>query len=215
LFVKSKEIELYCLETVFGIRCLRKMFLKIFSIAVINTAVQGQPLYDEMSDPCKDHRKSYEIYKEHLLSLQLENKKLQEKRCKVKACPDNWICFENICYLFSEAKTTFDAAKVICNRAGAYILEDQTPWERSLTKAKGYTHMWIGATDILKEGVYVYESTGSIVTNGDWVKGQPGGGRNENCVAALKSSNWQWHDYSCDHEFDYVCKKSKNFCVKT
>ncbi|XP_062610695.1 perlucin-like [Saccostrea cucullata] len=67
------------------------MFLLTLSIAVFNTAVQGQPLYDEMSDPCKNHRKSYEIYKEHVLSLQLEKKKSQEKCCNVKGYEYMWI----------------------------------------------------------------------------------------------------------------------------
>ncbi|XP_062610700.1 perlucin-like protein [Saccostrea cucullata] len=184
------------------------MFLITLSIAVFNTAVQGQPLYDEMSDPCKEKRNTYEMYKEHVLSLQLVINKLQEKYCNVTACPDDWISFENNCYLFSETKTTFEAAKDICNKARAYILEDLSPWEMLLTKAKGFTHMWIGATDIRQEGVYVYESTGSRVTNGDWFKGQPGGGRDENCVVASKDNNWQWHDFPCNDRFHYVCKKT-------
>ncbi|XP_061190030.1 perlucin-like protein [Saccostrea echinata] len=142
-------------------------------------------------------------------SLQQQIHSQQEKLQNCLACPDVWIPLENNCYLFSNTSATFGAAKEICNRAGAYILEDQSPREKSLTKTKGYDKMWIGVTDNRQEGVFVYESTGTRVNNGDWVKGQPGGGRNENCAVAYKDSNWQWHDYPCNHKFDYVCKKTK------
>ncbi|XP_061192839.1 perlucin-like protein [Saccostrea echinata] len=211
------------------------MFLITIAIYFFNTA-QGQPIYDGMSFPfrCKEQQNAYNIYKERNQALQLELtllqerhgnlidqgqslqqqiNNLQEKLQNCTACPDVWIPLENNCYLFSNASATFDAAKDICNRAGAYILEDQSPREKSLTKTNGTNRMWIGATDNRQEGVYVYESTGSRVNNSDWVTGQPNGGRNESCAVAYKEENWQLHDYPCNYKFDYVCKKSREILV--
>ncbi|XP_062589426.1 lectin BRA-2-like [Saccostrea cucullata] len=158
-------------------------------------------------------QEKYDNISEENQVLKEELSGLQEKLGNLTGCPDYWFPLENNCYLFSNATATFSEAQHVCARDSAYILEDLSPEEKSFTKSRVFTFMWIGVTDNLKEGVYVYESTGSRVTNGDWVKGQPQGGRNENCAVALKDSNWQWHDYPCSHKFDYVCKKSKEGLV--
>ena len=43
--------------------------------------------------------------------------------------------------------------------------------------------MWIGYTDLLKEGEYVYASSGATPSYFNWLKGQPHAGDNENCAA--------------------------------
>ncbi|XP_062579363.1 C-type lectin domain family 4 member M-like, partial [Saccostrea cucullata] len=144
--------------------------------------------------------------KEQLLQKQMNSQ--QEKLQNCKGCPDVWVPLENNCYLFSNATATFSEAQRVCARDSAYILEDLSPEEKSFTKSRASTTMWIGATDKLQEGVYVYESTGSIVTDGPWWVGEPGGGRDENCVVAQKMNNWRWDDYPCHFKFHYVCKKT-------
>ena len=66
--------------------------------------------------------------------------------------------------------------------------------------------MWIGYTDLRKEGEYVYASSGATPSYFNWLKGQPHAGDNENC-AAVDISQLKWHDYPCARKMYYICKK--------
>lgn len=75
----------------------------------------------------------------------------------------------------------------------------------------GYTHVWIGLTDVVDEGQYVYASDGVKPRYSNWYKTEPGGGRGENC-ACLDTEQRKWNDYPCSSKMSYVCKKpAKHF----
>lgn len=76
-----------------------------------------------------------------------------------------------------------------------------------------YTNLWIGLTDLVDEGQYVYSSSGLKPFYSNWEKSQPDGGveDNEDC-AALHTPQRKWHDYPCSDNHSYVCKKpAKHF----
>lgn len=76
-----------------------------------------------------------------------------------------------------------------------------------------YTNLWIGLTDLVDEGQYVYSSSGSKPSYSNWEKSQPDGGveESEDC-AALHTTQRKWHDYPCSDNHSYVCKKpAKHF----
>lgn len=80
---------------------------------------------------------------------------------------------------------------------------------------KDYTNLWIGLTDLVDEGEYVYSSSGLKPFYSNWEKSQPDGGveENEDC-AALHTPQRKWHDYPCSDNHSYVCKKTcKTLCV--
>ena len=70
----------------------------------------------------------------------------------------------------------------------------------------GYNLVWIGYTDLLEEGHYVYASSGAKPSYFNWLEGQPHAGKSENC-AAVDISQLKWHDYPCSHPMFYICKK--------
>lgn len=75
----------------------------------------------------------------------------------------------------------------------------------------GYTHVWIGLTDVVDEGQYVYPSNGLRPRYSNWLKTEPSGGRGENC-ACLHTEQRLWNDYPCSSRMSYVCKKpAKHF----
>lgn len=71
--------------------------------------------------------------------------------------------------------------------------------------------MWIGLTDVVDEGQYVYTSDDVKPRYSNWYKTEPGGGRGENC-ACLDTEQRKWNDYPCSSKMSYVCKKpAKHF----
>lgn len=70
----------------------------------------------------------------------------------------------------------------------------------------GYDGVWIGATDLLHEGTYVYPSSGSKIRYSNWDGNEPAGGRKENC-AVLVPNNGLWNDYPCKTKLHFICVK--------
>lgn len=66
--------------------------------------------------------------------------------------------------------------------------------------------MWIGLTDVVDDGQYVFPSSGLTSRYSNWDKEEPGGGTIENCVG-LQTKGRKWHDYLCTNKFSYACKK--------
>ncbi|XP_056002179.1 C-type lectin domain family 3 member A-like [Ostrea edulis] len=126
------------------------------------------------------------------------------------ACKGNWAKTSGGCYWFSTNTATFHEAFTSCFAKKSTLLELKGKWQekwiRFQSLLRGYDGVWIGATDLLHEGTYVYPSNGSKIRYSNWEGRQPGGGKKENCaVLALKSAGW--HDYPCKHKFHYICVK--------
>ncbi|XP_062597078.1 C-type lectin domain family 3 member A-like isoform X2 [Saccostrea cucullata] len=146
--------------------------------------------------------------------LKQESDKLKEQQNLLNQLSGEWIHLETKSYLFSNNALTFHKAVSSCKNIGGNLLEnidvkDRIAIELELVK-RDYNFTWIGVTDILQEGVFVYESNGSKVEVGNWADGQPGvQGRKENCVVAQKADNWKWHDIRCNYYYPYLCQKSR------
>ena len=57
--------------------------------------------------------------------------------------------------------------------------------------------IWIGATDAVKEGTWIWESSKTSMTYSYWNRGEPNNGYGgENCLVSL-NGGW-WNDDSCE-----------------
>ncbi|XP_062616364.1 IgGFc-binding protein-like [Saccostrea cucullata] len=126
-------------------------------------------------------------------------------------CKKGWIRIENSCNFISPKRVTFEDALKACKDETASLTEHQnTKIEKVVglqLREEEDVGVWIAVKHIELEDVYVYVSNGSRVTNENWAKGQPLGGKHYNCAAAKKDENWKWVAYPCRHTFYYVCKK--------
>ena len=71
-----------------------------------------------------------------------------------------------------------------------------------------FGEVWIGVSDTDTEGLWVSAKTKQITTYQPWLKGEPNGKRDENCVVMLINTDaGQWNDDSCDKTKNFVCVK--------
>ena len=66
---------------------------------------------------------------------------------------------------------------------------------------------WIGLTDRLVEGDFVWESTGNSLDYANWNPGEPNGKiySEEDCIhIELDSQDRRWNDRNCDDSWLYV-----------
>lgn len=90
------------------------------------------------------------------------------------------------------------------------IYEDLCITYLELLHSIAYTidRIWIGASDILNEGQWVWVSDGSNLTFSSWNYNEPNnsGTGGEDC-AVVKQTDMGWNDTPCGLINQYVCKK--------
>ncbi|XP_056002177.1 perlucin-like protein [Ostrea edulis] len=132
------------------------------------------------------------------------------------ACEGGWYQFGDTCYQFSNSSVTFDDAVKMCIgvSSGAILLEirslEEEIWIRFMMKLQGLTTTWMGITDSLDEGTFVFVSSDKKIQNvyAHWDRGQPEGGKSENCGLLLLGYE-AWHDFPCSFKYEYICAKAR------
>ena len=74
--------------------------------------------------------------------------------------------------------------------------------------------MWLGISDIATEGRWVSAQVGTAVTYTPWSKGEPSGGKSENC-GMLQERTGLWNDISCYKNLNYICEREGNSQVSS
>ncbi|XP_065936398.1 perlucin-like protein [Magallana gigas] len=127
-------------------------------------------------------------------------------------CGKGWVQFGKKCYKFSSYTATFKDAMVICNNNGARLLELQSKveenWIDLQCRVRGYGFgVWLGLTDLQREGQYVTMSDARRPRYRNWMRGEPNNGnRNEHC-AMYWITRSGWNDTVCKGKINFVCKK--------
>jgi len=65
---------------------------------------------------------------------------------------------------------------------------------------------WLGATDNVKEGSWIWQSSGKTATYTNWADGEPNnccGG--ENCLV-MYTSQGKWNDGTCPSSISIMCE---------
>ncbi|XP_078697881.1 perlucin-like protein isoform X1 [Branchiostoma floridae x Branchiostoma belcheri] len=150
---------------------------------------------------------------------------------KTHVCPSGYEQFCDMCYSFSADTKNYTDARSACHAAGGHLAmpKDQATNDflvqhiRSwYLKALGLSYgqntlyiyrywAWIGLTDEVKEGIWVWEDGTTLGTTGwsDWYTGRPVAHvTDRDCAAwALYLPSFVWEDYFCNSNLRYVCEK--------
>nr|XP_034308987.1 perlucin-like isoform X5 [Crassostrea gigas] len=129
-------------------------------------------------------------------------------------CPHGWVNRGSSCYAFiTDVPATWTEAEVHCNLMQSRLVEIETVVEDEFLEVhllnggfKG--DFWIGLSDILVEGEWVWMSTQKVAQYTNWWPGEPNNlhSPGEDC-AALTGRLFHWNDFPCLWHRNFICEK--------
>ncbi|KAL4217796.1 hypothetical protein ACF0H5_022535 [Mactra antiquata] len=146
----------------------------------------------------------------------------QQCECPASMCPDGWVTFRGSCYYVSDnVSVDWTEATHHCTAHHAELITiqnaDEDKFIRSLLERyyrTGGQHpgqeFWIGANDLMIEGVWEWYTDNSSLEYSGWYPGQPGSEGDEDCaVIASRSDVFNgWHDAPCAAKHHPICEIS-------
>ena len=126
---------------------------------------------------------------------------------------DGWKKFNLSCYKFFNVKTKWDKAKQHCSDLGSILVTIHSFEENQFVAslAPTYTTIWIGASDTVLEGTWVWLDGENWGGYANWGGSNPNNSRGkENCALTV---NGKWNDVNCNLSHTYVCK-TKNWKIR-
>lgn len=130
------------------------------------------------------------------------------KNCHEDVCnlTDGWKKFNLSCYKFFNVKTKWDKAKQHCSDLGSILVTIHSLEENQFVASLAPTNttIWIGASDTVLEGTWVWLDGENWGGYANWGGSNPNNSRGkENCALTV---NGKWNDVDCNLSRTYVCK---------
>ncbi|XP_076017670.1 uncharacterized protein LOC143009546 [Genypterus blacodes] len=196
-------------------------------------------LQSEMDDHAKVkeqielQRGANDKYQVIIEALQVEREQLRVNKSAIGLscgkCQSGWILMNMSCYFFSTTdnsiKKSWQASRDDCINRGSDLVVIEDIGEQSfvvdnLQSVSGNDHydraFWIGLTDMVEEGKWVYVNNVTATRSMFWMDREPNnlGPTGENCVAVTyisggpRSSNPtnSWFDSQCQRERNWICE---------
>ncbi len=107
------------------------------------------------------------------------------------------------CYIVYGTPTTHANAATTCSAAGGYLAKLTSLNETLFVQNLTYASTWIGASDEVTEGVFLWRDGTSLVY-ARWGAGEPSNTNNEDCVE-IRADGY-WNDLSCSLTRQFVCE---------
>ncbi|XP_071177965.1 perlucin-like protein [Mytilus edulis] len=144
---------------------------------------------------------------------------------KQNGCPDGWTRYDLHCYHYSSSRQTWTTAENTCEQFGGQLVviedNDENSFierfiKRFLTLSRNYAHdwtfnyTWIGASDLAKEGNWLWITGKTLGLYTNWRAPNPNNGNGyfeEDCM------DWSfggWNDNNCASRLNFVCEKEGN-----
>ena len=68
---------------------------------------------------------------------------------------------------------------------------------------------WIGLSDSIQEGHYLWQSTQDNVDFTDWAPGEPNDNHHtEDCAELFQPFSFHWNDAPCSVKSNFICEKT-------
>ncbi|XP_063402403.1 neurocan core protein-like [Mytilus trossulus] len=136
-------------------------------------------------------------------------------------CPKGWAEFQGECLLFSPEKKNWFEAHSSCRSHQAYLATDDSAEKHSFMRkiisildGEGFRNFFIGATDLVFEGQWLWTETGTAQKGYTaWEPGKPDNNVSlsikKNCLMCfLDGDNLYWTDNDCyDRNVHFICEK--------
>ncbi|XP_048769474.2 perlucin-like protein [Ostrea edulis] len=128
-------------------------------------------------------------------------------------CPNHWTNHQSSCYLFmQDVPVDFIEAGSFCQRRASKLVEVETAYENNFLRShivgtrpqEGY---WIGLSDIVSEGEWVWTSTQTKASFVDWTPNQPDNSQgHQDCAMFFAPDGFHWNDHFCTVKAGYICE---------
>ena len=102
---------------------------------------------------------------------------------------------------------TWSAAKRHCVSLGSLLATIHSREENDFVRTLIPNQTWLGANDIVSDGIWVWEDGVEWGRFTPWLSGEPNGGDNEQCLLMRDDFAGEWNDESCSNQKHYICKK--------
>jgi hypothetical protein len=112
-----------------------------------------------------------------------------------------------VCYFVSTTYMVWNDARLACDAWGGTLAQLDTPQEDFLVGGLVADSLWIGASDTVTDGVFLWIDL-HPVTFGNWGPGQPDAFVGAECVVKRQDAGEQWYAQSCNEFHPFVCERS-------
>ncbi|OWF45339.1 perlucin-like [Mizuhopecten yessoensis] len=131
-------------------------------------------------------------------------------------CPSGFLVHANSCYMDFNIQATWAEASMICDVYGGYLAEIGDEHEQHFIA--GYISrktkssykpgiFWLGASDLLTEGEWMWSNSDTYLTYKNFAPGEPNNAAGgEHCLEFDFSGNFQWNDNNCENLYNFVCE---------
>ncbi|XP_070198383.1 low affinity immunoglobulin epsilon Fc receptor-like isoform X2 [Littorina saxatilis] len=139
---------------------------------------------------------------------------IERLKLTIGPCPADWSVFGQSCYAFFTQPLKWVDAKAACERQHGILVEIDSLQENAFVynMVKGVNSAWIGLNDIEQEGVFVWASSGRLLSFSHWGAGQPSNWNGqEHCGMFWAHVGDRWNDGTCNHQIPYVCERHALF----
>ncbi|XP_062568467.1 perlucin-like [Saccostrea cucullata] len=133
-------------------------------------------------------------------------------KAQPQQCPYGWKQRGTSCYaFFTDIQLSWTEAMLYCNALHAKLVEIETEVEDEFLRIYEMDHglktsFWIGLTDTLVEGHWVWETSQTTPAYTDWYPGEPNDmGHREDCGGMYYSGHW--NDFPCNTTHSFICEK--------
>ncbi|KAL4237092.1 hypothetical protein ACF0H5_005474 [Mactra antiquata] len=130
---------------------------------------------------------------------------------KKEPCEDGWTLINNICYHYHTDSMSWYAAAIKCSDYNGKLAEPNTDdkYKTILDIISPGDEVWLGASDMEHEGIWLWENTQKVVDVDKWEQYQPNNlGGNQNCLEI--GINSKLNDDACMASNKFVCEKTAN-----
>ncbi|XP_060558315.1 C-type lectin domain family 17, member A-like [Ruditapes philippinarum] len=138
-----------------------------------------------------------------------------EKIPGTTTCTDGWLPFEGSCYMFGQTAFDFTEAENFCRQNNSHLIHVESSGENEFIKDHlkqlQLRNWWIGMSDELIEGTWIWFDTKEYVHFSDWYPGQDQT-TTEDCAIFWLPLAFKWADYSCLGNFYPICERRGTVC---
>ncbi|XP_066301471.1 perlucin-like protein isoform X1 [Branchiostoma lanceolatum] len=124
-------------------------------------------------------------------------------------CPSGYLQFRDKCYQFSTTQKQYNDAKAVCVASGGHLAvakdEATDNFLVNEIRKRGNAETWMGMSDQVEEGVWVWEDGSALTGWTNWLPGNPSS-TGEDCAEWKVVYGFKWNDDECYHTQYFVCE---------